>query len=173
MPSEDLLDSSYYRPLFALLAQMDRDIAQVYVARGHADVSTRFVGPLISLARTGPMSVKDLAAAREVTHSAMSQTVSAMTKAGFVTVERGADARTRIVSLTESAKGIVPLLMAEWRATEATTRELDAELPRPIIQVVADLQAALGRRSFADRLQANLGAQLAVGTERRDGAMTP
>src|SRR3954452_6118833 len=104
-----LLDSSYYRPLFQLLAGMDRDIAELCTERGHRSVSTRFVGPLVELSRTGPMSVRELAAAREVTHSAMSQTVAAMSRAGLVTTEPGEDARTRMVSLAPAAAELVPL----------------------------------------------------------------
>jgi DNA-binding MarR family transcriptional regulator len=173
MATPDLLDSSFYRPLFALLAEMDRAIAELYAARGVARVSTRFVGPLISLASGGAMSVKELAAAREVTHSAMSQTVSAMKRAGFVAVAPGPDARTRLVSLTESARAHIPLLMAEWRATEATVRELDAELPHPIMGVVGDLRAALQRRPFSDRLEANLRVQLAAGSREADPTGQP
>lgn len=153
---DDLLDSSYYRPLFQLLAGMDRDIAELYTERGHRGVSTRFVGPLIELSRTGPMSVRELATVREVTHSAMSQTVAAMTRAGLVMTERGEDARTRMVSLAPPAAELVPLLQAEWRATEAAVRELDRELPLGLMAVVDQVAAALERRSFRDRLRDHL-----------------
>jgi hypothetical protein len=50
----------------------------------------------------------------------------------------------------------VPRLAAEWRATEAAHAELDAELPYPLGRLVADLTAALERRSFHDRIAAKL-----------------
>jgi hypothetical protein len=50
----------------------------------------------------------------------------------------------------------VPFLQAEWRATEATVRALDAELPYPLMTVVADLEAALESRPFAQRLRDHL-----------------
>ncbi|WP_371871428.1 hypothetical protein [Phytohabitans rumicis] len=46
------------------------------------------------------MSIRALAGAVGVTHSAASQTVAQMAKAGYVTLEPGTDARQRIVHLT-------------------------------------------------------------------------
>lgn len=151
----DLLDSNYWSDVHRLLGDLDRDIAALYTDAGIDNVRTRFVGPLIALGREGPLSIRDLAGRRGVTHSAMSQTVTAMRQAGLVESAPGPDARTRLVQLTERAREILPFMAAEWRATEATTRALDAELPYPLTRVVADLRAALERRSFADRLQDN------------------
>src|SRR5690349_19019310 len=97
---------------------MDADIAGLYAEAGIEGVRTRFVGPIIDLARAGPLTVKELAERRKVTHSAMSQ------------------------------------------ATEATVRALDAELPYPIMQVVADIRAALAARPFAQRLREQLAGEL-------------
>jgi DNA-binding MarR family transcriptional regulator len=159
MPSPDLLDSSYYGPLFRLLADMDADIAGLYAEAGIEGVRTRFVGPIITLARSGPLTIKQLAEARKVSHSAMSQTVAAMRKAGLVQPAEDSDGRARRVGLTARSREIVPFLQAEWRATEATVRALDAELPYPIMQAVADIRAALGDRPFAARLREHLAGQ--------------
>ncbi len=153
----DLLDSNHWSDLHALLAEMDRDIAGLYAEAGIEGVRTRFVSPLIALHRYGPMTIRELAAVREVSHSAMSQTAAAMREAGLVeSDDGGGDARTRRVRLTGRARGLVPFLIAEWRATEATVRALDAALPYSLTQVTADLRALLAQRSFADRLRADL-----------------
>jgi DNA-binding MarR family transcriptional regulator len=150
---------SYYRPLFRLLAQIDRDIAELYAQRDAEVGSMRFVGPLLSLgASDAGMTVKELAQARDVTHSAMSQTVAAMTQAGFVSTAQGADARHRVVELTERGRQLIPLIRAEWRATEATLREIDAEISHPLMGAVHEVVAALERRSFPARLRAHLHA---------------
>lgn len=156
MKDEDLLDSSYWSEVHALLNELDRDIAGLYLERGIEGVGTRFVGPLIALGRFGAMTVQELASRRGVTHSAMSQTVSAMRAAELVESAPGPDARTRRVKLTPRAEEVLPFLMAEWRATEATVRALDAELPYPLTRVVADIRAALAERSFPARLRENL-----------------
>ena len=48
-PTDDLLDSSRWRPLRLLLDSMDQQIASVYDDAGVAGMRTRFVGPLIAV----------------------------------------------------------------------------------------------------------------------------
>lgn len=161
----DLLDSSLWQPLRLMLDRIDADIARVYTDAGIAGFRTRFTMPLIRLNRDGPLTIRELAQRVDVTHSAMSQTVSAMRRAGLVTTEPGPDARTRRVTLTAEARRLAPALEGEWRATERTLRELEVELPYPLTRVVRDIGAALDRRSFHDRLRDHL--------ERRDNPGEP
>ncbi|MEV4466170.1 MarR family transcriptional regulator [Micromonospora echinofusca] len=151
----DLLDS-HWRPLWQMLNAMDQDIAQLYDQAGISGLRNRFVGPLIQLGRHGSMTIQELATAVEVTHSAMSQTAAAMRTAGFVDSAEGSDGRTRRIRLSARGRELLPLLQAEWRATEATVRDLEAEIPYPLTQVVKDINAALARRSFRQRLDDNL-----------------
>ncbi len=152
----DPTEESRWRPLRLLLSAMDDDIARLYEERGVAGVRPRFVMPLIRLGRRGPMTIRELADALAVTHSAMSQTVSALRREGLVRSVPGDDARTREVALTERARAVLPFLEAEWRATEQTIAELETEIPYPLSQVVQDLEAALARRSFHDRIAQRL-----------------
>jgi DNA-binding MarR family transcriptional regulator len=157
---QDLLDSSYFRPLRLLLDAMDQDVASLYDDAGITGVRTRFVGPLIQLSRRDSMTIQELATAVEVTHSAMSQTAAAMRDAGLVESAEGSDGRTRRVKLSDRGRELLPFLTAEWRATEATVRELDTELPYALIRVVHDINAALATRSFKQRLNDNLAKAL-------------
>ena len=152
----DPTEESRWRPLHVLLRAMDDDIARVYADRGVTDVRPRLVKPLIRLGRRGAMTIRELADSLDVTHSAMSQTVETLRRSGLVTTEPGPDARTRHVRLTKRARELAALLEAEWRATEDAIAELEAELPYPMSQVVRDLEAALARRSFRDRVVAHL-----------------
>jgi DNA-binding MarR family transcriptional regulator len=103
------------------------------------------------------MTIRQLADSVGVTHSAMSQTVAAMRREGLVrTVAGGGDARTREVTPTRKGRALVPLMEAEWRATEQALAGLEAELPYPMSQVVRDVEAALERRSFHDRIAEGL-----------------
>jgi DNA-binding MarR family transcriptional regulator len=79
-----------------------------------------------------------------------------MSAAGLVRTKPGADARSKKVMLTAKAKRIVDQLAAEWRATEAAVAEIEAEIPYPLSQVVADIQQALHRKSFHDRIAEKL-----------------
>lgn len=152
----DLLDSSTWSDLHALFAELDRDIAAVYTDAGIDGLRTRFVGPLIDLHRFGPQTIRQLADRRAVSHSAMSQTAAAMRRAGFVESAPGTDGRTRRIRLTSRASAFVPLMIAEWRATEAAVLALDAELPYSLTQVTADLRTLLARKPFTERLREHL-----------------
>lgn len=150
---------SSLRPLREMLAEMDADIGRLYAARGVTGVRPRFSMALIRLYHRGPMTVRELAEQIDVTHSAMSQTVTAMRAEGLVETAPGRDARTRDVTLTEWGRDLVPFLEAEWRATERAFAELEAELPYPLTRVVEDMTAALRRRSFLDRITSTLDEQ--------------
>jgi DNA-binding MarR family transcriptional regulator len=147
---------SRWRPLRVLLAAMDDEIGRLYTERGINGVRPRYVMPMIRLGNSRPMTIRALAEDLDVTHSAMSQTVTALRREGLVTSAPGADARTREVELTERAKKLVPFLEAEWRATERAVAELEEELPYALSQVVRDLEAALEKRSFHDRIERHL-----------------
>ncbi len=81
-----------------------------------------------------------------------------MRAAGLVRTSPGADARSKKVVLTAKAKRMVDRLAAEWQATEATLAAIEAELPYPLSRVVADIRAALDRKSFHDRIAEKLAA---------------
>lgn len=154
----DLLDSSRWRPLWRLLDAMDKDIASLYDDAGIRGMRTRFVGPLIRLSRRDAMTIQELATSVQVTHSAMSQTVAAMRQAGLVESAAGGDRRTRRIRLTDKGRQVLPFLEAEWRATEATLRDLEDEIPYPLSRAVDDINAALAERPFRQRLLENLAA---------------
>jgi DNA-binding MarR family transcriptional regulator len=156
----DPTSESRWRPLRILLAAMDDDIARLYADRAVTGLRPRFAMPLIRLGHNGPMTIRRLAAELQVTHSAMSQTVAAMRREGLVRSSPGADARTRTVALTPKARRLLPFLEAEWRSTEQALADLEAEIPYALSQVVTDIEAALTRRSFHDRIAAHLDKAL-------------
>lgn len=141
-----------WQSLHQLLASLDGDIEQVYVERGIEGVRPRFAYPLIRLAHTGPLTIRELAESLNRSHSAISQTVAAMRKEQLVTSEPGPDARTRRIDLTARGRSLVPFLEAEWRATHAAVAELDGEIPYALTAVVADLRRVLARRPMRQRV---------------------
>jgi DNA-binding MarR family transcriptional regulator len=140
-----------------LLAAMDADIARVYREAQIEGLKPNWVLELLRLHTSGPMTIAELARSVERTHSAMSQKVAAMRAAGWVRTSAGADARSKTVALTPKASGIADRLSAEWRATEAAVAEIEAEIPYPRTQVVADIAQALRRKTFHDRITERLG----------------
>lgn len=152
----DPTEQSHWRPLRLLQAAMDADIARIYADSGIEGLKPSFVMELVRLHTRGPMTITELAESVQRTHSAISQKVAAMRAAGLVRTRTGPDARSKKVVLTAKARGIVDQLMAEWRATEAAVAEIEAEIPYPLSRVVGDIEEALRRRSFHDRITARL-----------------
>ncbi|MGE5137526.1 MAG: MarR family winged helix-turn-helix transcriptional regulator [Gemmatimonadota bacterium] len=154
----DPAEQSHWRPLRLLQAAMDADIASIYAEASIGGMKPSWVLELLRLHARGPMTITELAESVERTHSAVSQKVAAMRAAGWVRTVTGADARSKQVVLTPKARRIAGRLAAEWRATEAAVAELEAEIPYPLTRVVTDIEAALARRSFRDRIAAKLAA---------------
>lgn len=156
--SQDPTLHSRWRPLRLLQDAMDADIARVYADAQVSGVKPSWVLELLRLHAQGPMTITALAESVQRTHSALSQKVAAMRAAGLVRTTSGADGRTRMVTLTAKARAITGKLAAEWRATEAAVAEIEAEIPYPLSQVVTDIETALRRRSFHNRIAEKLAA---------------
>jgi DNA-binding MarR family transcriptional regulator len=154
--TDDPTRYSRWRPLRLLQESMDDEIARVYAGAGVSGVRPSWVLELLRLHADGPMTITELAESVQRTHSALSQKVAAMRAAGLVRTSTGADARTRSVSLTPKARRLTRRLAAEWRATEAAIADIEAEIPYPLSQAVADIEAALRRTSFHDRIAGKL-----------------
>ena len=146
------MDGAIGTQLRHVLELLDGDVAKVYQDLGVPEYRPRFSPIVRTLVAAGPLSIRDLATAVGVTHSAASQTVAQLAKAGFVTLRPGADARQRIVQLTDKTRELLPAIEAEWQATTAAMSELDAELSAPLGQILAELVAAVNRKSFRNRI---------------------
>ncbi|MBO0836698.1 MAG: MarR family transcriptional regulator [Actinobacteria bacterium] len=137
---------------------MDREIALIYAENGIPDLRPAWVPVIIRLNARGPMTIADLARSLDHTHSGMSQKVAGMRAAGWLETLPGPDARSKKVSLSAGAGRIARKLAAEWRATEASIAEIEAEIPYPLSRVAADIEAALTSRSLHDRIAEKLAA---------------
>jgi DNA-binding MarR family transcriptional regulator len=135
-----------------VLELLDGDVTQVYADLGLAEYRPRFSPVVRALVALGPSSIRDLARATGVTHSAASQTVAQLSGRGLVTLEPGEDARQRIVRLTGKARSLLPVIDAEWAATGAAAAELDAELPVPLGQMLTAIISAVERRPMRERI---------------------
>jgi DNA-binding MarR family transcriptional regulator len=152
----DPTEHSLWRPLRLLQAAMDADIARIYAEAEITGLKPSFVMELLRLHAHGPMTITELARSVQLTHSAVSQKVAAMRAAGWVRTMPGTDARSKKVALTAKAARATARLAAEWRATEASIAEVEAETPYPLSQAVTDIEKALRRKSFHDRIAEKL-----------------
>jgi DNA-binding MarR family transcriptional regulator len=146
------MDGAIGTRLRHVLELLDGDVAKVYLELGLPEYRPRFSPIVRTLVADGPLSIRELAKAVGVTHSAASQTVAQLTKGGLVTLEPGEDARQRIVHLTDKTRELLPTIEAEWQATTAALAELDAELTAPLGQVLGEIVAAVTRRPFRERI---------------------
>lgn len=153
---QDPTEQSRWRPVYRVLTGIDDEIARVYAENGIPDLKTTWALEIIRLHVRGPMTIAELARSVERTHSAMSQKVAAMRAAGWLETSPGPDARSKKVALTPKAERVAAKLAAEWRATEASLAEIEAEIPYPLTRVGADIAAALDRKSFHDRIAEKL-----------------
>jgi DNA-binding MarR family transcriptional regulator len=149
-----------------VLELLDGDVAKVYDELGLDEYRTRFSPIVKALVAAGPSSIRDLAEAIGVTHSAASQTVARLSRAGLVSLEVGGDARRRVVHLTERARALLPVIETEWDVTATAARELEAELPMPLTELIEAVLAAVERRPFRERIADVARARLA---EHRTG----
>ena len=166
--TQDVTTESLWRPLRVLMQRVDDEIGRVYDALPGAEgVRPSWVMEILRLDAQGPMTIRQLADSVGRTHSALSQKVAAMAKAGLVETTRGGrDGRSRQVTLTGRAQALVEQMRSEWVATEEVLAELEAETPYPLSRAVRDLEAALDRKSFYDRLTERLAATPRPATKR-------
>jgi DNA-binding MarR family transcriptional regulator len=165
----DPTEQSRWRPLRLLQAAMDAEIGRVYAEAQITGLKPSFVPLLLRLHARGPMTITELAASFQYTHSATSQKVAAMRAAGWVRTSTGTDARSKKVTLTGKGRRITGRLAAEWRATEAAVAEIEAEIPYPLSQAVTDIEKALERKSFHDRIAEKLASDPAWDQDTRAG----
>jgi DNA-binding MarR family transcriptional regulator len=142
-----------------VLEILDGDVARFLADIGLDDYRPRYSPVVRALLARGPLAIRDLAEEMRVTHSAASQTVAQMHRAGFVSLEPGADARQRIVSLTARTRELLPLIEAEWMATTEATAALEAELPYSLRALLDDIVEALERKPFRQRIGETAAAQ--------------
>jgi DNA-binding MarR family transcriptional regulator len=149
------------RHVFELL---DGDVAKVYQDQGLPEYRPRFSPIIRALVAEGPMSIRDLAGAVGVTHSAASQTATQMARAGLVTHSTDAsDKRRRLITLTPKAHALLPTITAEWNATVEAMAELDGEVSMPLADLLTEVVEAIDRRPFQERISAAYERQAASG----------
>lgn len=138
--------------LRALLEHLDSAVAQAYNESG-LDYKPRYTPVIRALASAGPCRIKDISEGMGVSHSAVSQTVSALARAKWVKLKAGADNRERIVHLTPYAKTKIPLLERHWANTALAAASLDDDIGFPLEDALRRALRALQRQSFADRIR--------------------
>ncbi len=138
-----------------LIDLLDGDVEKVYREQG-LDCRSRFTPVIRHLESAGPSSIRQIAVASGLTHSAISQTITEMLKKGLVESIPGEDARERIISFTPAGEALLPKLHSVWEGIWAAADELSRDIEAPLGQVLARAIQAVTRRPFRDRIMSNM-----------------
>jgi DNA-binding MarR family transcriptional regulator len=135
-----------------LIELLDGAVAAAYQEEG-IDYRPRYTPVMRALANGAPCTVGQIAALAGITQPAATQTVALMQKHGLVTVAPSPlDARQKQVSLSAQGQALLPRLQRCWQATSAAAASLDADLPYPLSDTLAQAIAALEHHPFGARI---------------------
>ena len=146
-----------------LVELLDGDVEAIYREEG-LNCRSRFTPVFRHLERHGPSSIRHIAEESGLTHSATSQTVTEMIKAGLAASERGRDGRERIISLTGAGEALLPELHRLWGAIWAAADELSGDINAPLAGLLKRAIDEVEKRPFLDRIRGNLAPRAVTNT---------
>jgi DNA-binding MarR family transcriptional regulator len=136
-----------------LIDLLDGAVSTAYAEAG-IDYRPRYTPVMRALEGGAPRTVSQVAEAAGITQPAATQTVALMLKAGLLTASPSEhDARQKLLRLSEQGLALLPRLRLCWQATRAAADSLDADLPYPLSQVLADAITTLQTQSFGERIR--------------------
>ncbi|TBR40587.1 MULTISPECIES: MarR family winged helix-turn-helix transcriptional regulator [Dyella] len=136
-----------------LIELLDSAVATSYAEAG-LDYRPRFTPVIRALAAKEPRTIGDIATAAGITQPAATQTVALMLKKDLLnSVSSAADGRQRLIGLSDRGRALLPQLHRCWAATTAAAASLDADLPYPLSEVLAQAIAALEQQPFGARIR--------------------
>jgi DNA-binding MarR family transcriptional regulator len=137
-----------------LIELLDGAVEQSYLEAGLA-YRPRYTPVMRALLAQAPLTVGEIAARAGITQPAATQTVALMVKEGLLVATPGKlDGRQKLIDLGEAGRAMLPELERCWQATARAAASLDAQLPYPLSQVLAEAIDALREESFGDRIRA-------------------
>ena len=114
----------------------------------------RYTSVMRALMALEPSTIGQIAEAAGITQPAATQTIALMIKEGIITAEAGpADARQKMIRLTEHGHALVPKLEACWAATTLASVRLEQELPFELTPVLQAAIRALDSKPFNERIR--------------------
>lgn len=139
-----------------LSERLDRDVAKLY-ADADAHFEPRWFPVVTLLAEEEPLSVTQIAATLGLSHPAVSQVVSQLTKEGLIkaTPDQN-DERRRLLTLTAKAHSLRQDLEPLWQAIGVATKELIDEEAAGLLTLLGELDKALDKKSLGDRVHEHL-----------------
>ena len=88
-------------------------------ALGPSGLNNTQFATLASIAGAGELAISELAAAMGVDRTTLTRNLTVMQRTGLVKIESGADARTRLVSLTGAGKTALEKAIPLWQQVQS------------------------------------------------------
>ncbi|WP_229417209.1 MarR family winged helix-turn-helix transcriptional regulator [Massilia sp. Root418] len=137
-----------------LIDLLDGAVGAAYEEAG-LDYRPRYTPVMRALMQGEARTIGQIADSAGITQPAATQTIALMLKAGLIVSQPGAlDGRQKMISLSAQGQALLPQLQQCWQATAAAARSLDADLPYPLSDALAEAIAALERQPFGARIRA-------------------
>jgi DNA-binding MarR family transcriptional regulator len=137
-----------------LIELLDGAVAAAYIDAG-IDYRPRYTPVMRALAGGEARTVGQIATAAGITQPAATQTVALMLKEDLVATTLSAqDGRQKLVTLSARGRELLPRLQQCWAATAQAAASLDADLPYPLSDVLAQAIVVLDRQPFGARIAA-------------------
>ena len=134
--------------------QLYGDVDRFY-AEHKIPFKTRYYPVFHLLSSQGAQTIKSLSQQAGFSHSAMSQTIKAMSELEYVSLSSGEDARQRIVQLTSEGQALLQKLQPHWQSIEQVKEDILSECDVNFMQALKQFESALEKKSFFQRLQHN------------------
>lgn len=136
-----------------LIELLDGAVEQSYAEAGLA-YRPRYTPVMRALQAHEPLSIGEIAARAGITQPAATQTVALMVKEGLLTASAGkTDGRQKMIGLSDAGRAMLPRLQQCWKATALAAAGLDAQLPYPLSEALANAIDALQEQSFGERIR--------------------
>jgi DNA-binding MarR family transcriptional regulator len=142
-----------------LIELLDGAVEASYVEAG-LNYRPRYTPVMRALMAQEPLTIGEIATYAGITQPAATQTVALMIKEGWLTAAaEEQDGRRKMIRLSKAGRARMPHLQQCWQATAAAAASLDAQLPYPLSEALANAINALDEQSFGDRIRAARAAQ--------------
>lgn len=126
------------------LRQLMRRVAQHYdVEMGQCRLKTTQYSLLSNVLKRGPIRPGDLAAAMTMDASTLTRALRPLVDAGWVTLEAGADARSRLVAITEAGRDKRAQAQQHWKRAQLSLNDILGAQRVMALHALADESLAL------------------------------
>lgn len=120
----------------------------------------RSASTILLLSEEGPLSIMEIAYRLRLTHPFIIRLISALIDVGYVQIDPDpADKRRKIVSLTPAGREQAALFRRLNMLLETTFQELFGETGTDLIEALNRLEAAIEKRSIAERVKVHAARQ--------------